>query len=257
MGVDAARLEPTGQPEAITAGLEGDYNALDPGHGDQGVANSVREFCCVQLERLLCRRPNGLYVGYFELDGELARGAERVRLAQPRAADRHIQPNRKLLRRIAGRLQLYATDQIVVGGEVDATFPTFLDRNGISTGGITNLTSPTLGAETYGETVLASGTVRGRIGYAAPGSWLFYATGGFAWTYDQQLLTRVATGANKSPFLWRLGYAAGAGVDAPVAPHWTARLKICSPGTATTAPRSSAARSSSLPTFPCQQVRAS
>ena len=115
-------------------------------------------------------------------------------------------------------------NRIVVGGEVDATFPTFLNRAGISTGGITNLTSPTLGAETYGETVLASGTVRGRIGYA-PGSWLFYATGGFAWTYDQQLLTQVATGANESPFLWRLGYAAGAGVEAPVAPHWTARLE--------------------------------
>ena len=115
-------------------------------------------------------------------------------------------------------------NRIVIGGEVDATFPTFLNRAGISTGGITNLTSPTLGAETYGETVLASGTVRGRIGYA-PGSWLFYATGGFAWTYDQQLLTQVATGANESPFLWRLGYAAGAGVEAPVAPHWTARLE--------------------------------
>jgi high affinity Mn2+ porin len=114
--------------------------------------------------------------------------------------------------------------RILIGGEVDATFPTFPDRNGISTGGITNLTSPTLGAETYSETVLASGTVRGRIGYA-PGSWLFYATGGFAWTYDQQSLTQVATGASESPFLWRLGYAAGAGVEAPVAPHWTARLE--------------------------------
>ena len=115
-------------------------------------------------------------------------------------------------------------NRLVVGGEVDATFPTFPDRNRISTGGISNLTSPTFGAETYSETVLASGTVRGRIGYA-PGSWLFYATGGFAWTYNQQSLTQVATGASESPFLWRLGYAAGAGVEAPVAPHWTARLE--------------------------------
>ena len=115
-------------------------------------------------------------------------------------------------------------NRLLFGGEVDATFPTFPDRNRISTGGISNLTSPTLGAETYSETVLASGTVRGRIGYA-PGSWLFYATGGFAWTYNQQSLTQVATGASESPFLWRLGYAAGAGVEAPVAPHWTARLE--------------------------------
>src|SRR5450759_887692 len=30
VGLDAARLEPACQPEAVTAGLEGDYNALDP-----------------------------------------------------------------------------------------------------------------------------------------------------------------------------------------------------------------------------------
>jgi opacity protein-like surface antigen len=73
-------------------------------------------------------------------------------------------------------------NRIVFGAEVDATFPSFPDLSGISIGGISNLTSPTFGAETFSETVLASGTVRGRIGYA-PGSWLFYATGGFAWTY--------------------------------------------------------------------------
>jgi high affinity Mn2+ porin len=115
-------------------------------------------------------------------------------------------------------------NRVVIGGEVDATFPTFPDRNGVSTGGITNLISPTLGSETYSETTLVSGTVRGRIGYA-PGNWLFYATGGFAWTYDQLSLTQNATGVSESPFLWRLGYAAGAGVEAPIAPHWTARLE--------------------------------
>jgi high affinity Mn2+ porin len=115
-------------------------------------------------------------------------------------------------------------NRVVIGGEVDATFPTFPDRAGISTGGITNLFSPALGSETYSETMLASDTVRGRIGYA-PGNWLFYATGGFTWTYDQLSLTQNATAANESPFLWRLGYAAGAGVEAPIAPHWTARLE--------------------------------
>jgi high affinity Mn2+ porin len=66
--------------------------------------------------------------------------------------------------------------------------------------------------------------VRGRIGYA-PGSWLFYATGGFAWAYDQLTLTQLATGTTESPSLWRLGWAAGAGVEVPVLPHWTARLE--------------------------------
>ena len=72
--------------------------------------------------------------------------------------------------------------------------------------------------------MLSSGTVRGRIGYA-PGNWLLYATGGFAWTYDQLTLTQLATGTTDMPFLWRLGWAAGAGVEVPVAPHWTASIQ--------------------------------
>jgi high affinity Mn2+ porin len=115
-------------------------------------------------------------------------------------------------------------NRVLLGTEVDATFPAFPNLSGLSIGNITNLTSPTLGAETYGENVLASGTVRGRVGYA-PGSWLFYVTGGFAWTYNQQTLTQVSTGNSGTPFLWRLGWAAGVGVEAPIIPHWTARLE--------------------------------
>jgi high affinity Mn2+ porin len=66
--------------------------------------------------------------------------------------------------------------------------------------------------------------VRGRIGYAS-GNWLLYATGGFAWSRDQLLLTQLATGATDFPQLWRFGWAAGAGVEAAIAPHWTARLE--------------------------------
>ena len=57
-------------------------------------------------------------------------------------------------------------NRVVVGAEADVTFPGFPNSAGISIGGISNLTSPTLGAETFSETVLTSGTVRGRIGYA-------------------------------------------------------------------------------------------
>jgi high affinity Mn2+ porin len=116
------------------------------------------------------------------------------------------------------------SNRVVVGAEVDASFPAFPNLAGISIGGTSTFTSPTLGAASYSETVLSSGTVRGRIGYA-PGSWLFYATGGFAWTYDQLSLTQLAGGATQSPFLWRLGWAAGAGVEVPLVPHWTARLE--------------------------------
>ena len=69
--------------------------------------------------------------------------------------------------------------------------------------------------------------LRGRIGYA-PGNWLLYATGGFAWSYDQ--LTRTQLGGTRvttrrMPFLWRLGWTAGAGIEVPVAPHWTASIQ--------------------------------
>ncbi len=115
-------------------------------------------------------------------------------------------------------------NRFVLGAEVDASFPSFLGNSGVSIGGTSTFASPTLGAVSYSETVLSSGTVRGRFGYA-PGSWLFYATGGFAWTYDRQTQTQLATGASEQPFLWRLGWAAGAGVEVPVAPHWTAQLE--------------------------------
>ena len=115
-------------------------------------------------------------------------------------------------------------NRVLIGAEIDASFPAFQNLAGISIGGISNFTSPTLGAVSYSETVLSSGTVRGRIGYA-PGNWLFYATGGFAWSYDQLTLTQLASGTTDMPFLWRLGWAAGAGVEVPILPHWTARLE--------------------------------
>jgi high affinity Mn2+ porin len=114
-------------------------------------------------------------------------------------------------------------NRLVVGAEADASFPAWPNSGGISIGGASTFSSP-VGPESYSETVLSSGTVRGRIGYA-PGNWLLYATGGFAWSYDQLTLTQLATGSTDTLFLWRFGWAAGAGVEAPVAPHWTARLE--------------------------------
>jgi high affinity Mn2+ porin len=125
---------------------------------------------------------------------------------------------------IQGGYNYMLPNRVLVGAEVDASFPSFPSLAGLSIGGTSNFASPTLGALSYSETVLSSGTVRGRIGYA-PGHWLFYATGGFAWTYNRQTLTQIASGTSESPFLWRLGWAAGAGIEVPVAPRWTARLE--------------------------------
>ena len=116
-------------------------------------------------------------------------------------------------------------NRLVAGAEVDASFPAWPNLSGISIGGTQTFTSPTLGtALSYSETVLSSGTVRGRIGYA-PENWLFYLTGGLAWTYNRQTLTQLSSGLAESPSLWRFGWAAGAGVEVPVLPHWTAKLE--------------------------------
>src|SRR6202142_2342388 len=94
-------------------------------------------------------------------------------------------------------------NRVVLGIEADGSFPTFPDPvSGLTTGGISNFTSPSFGAGTFSENVLASGTGRGRIGYA-PGHWLFYATGGLDWTYDQQTLVQNATGTTEDRFLYR------------------------------------------------------
>jgi high affinity Mn2+ porin len=122
-------------------------------------------------------------------------------------------------------------NRILLGAEVDATFAAFqtvpsgVNPFGLGFGGISAFTAPNVGAVNLAETMLWSGTARGRIGYA-PGHWLFYATGGFAWAYNEQALTQVGgAGLSQSVFLWRLGWAAGGGVEVPIAPHWTARLE--------------------------------
>lgn len=70
-------------------------------------------------------------------------------------------------------------NRFVIGAETDVSFPSSPNLAGISIGGTSTLSSPSLGAETFSENVISFGSVRGRIGYA-PGNWLLYATGGFA-----------------------------------------------------------------------------
>lgn len=115
-------------------------------------------------------------------------------------------------------------NRFVIGTAVDASFPSWPNLAGVSIGDISAPFASDKGPESYAETMLDFGTVRGRVGYA-PGNWLFYATGGFAWAYDQLTLTQLTSGVTDSPLLWRLGWAAGAGVEVPLVPHWTASLE--------------------------------
>ncbi len=79
-----------------------------------------------------------------------------------------------------------------------------------------------------------SGTARARVGYA-PGNWLLYATGGFAWSYDQFTRTQLAgvpVGGTVQPggvetllMVLRVGGAVGAGIELALTPSWVARLE--------------------------------
>ena len=125
------------------------------------------------------------------------------------------------------------SNRIMIGVEADASFHPFPNVDGLSITGTTNFNSPVIGPASFSETAVTFGTVRGRIGYA-PGSWLFYATGGLAWSYNQQTLTQTASGSSESPLLWRFGWAAGAGVEVPIAPNWTAKAEYLWTGYPTT-----------------------
>ena len=126
-------------------------------------------------------------------------------------------------------------NRFVLGAALDASFPAFPDRAGISIGGSSTFASPAIGAESYGETVLSFGTVRGRVGYA-PGDWLVYATGGLAWTYDQAMLTQLGNWCDR----WRASCGDSVGRPEPASRSLSRRTgrqrsNICSPTTAAAA----------------------
>ena len=104
------------------------------------------------------------------------------------------------------------------------SFPGF-PRNGL--GGTSIFSTPEIGLASYSENVLHSGTLRGRFGYA-PDNWLVYATGGFAWSYDQLTLTQLADNTADGipiPVAAGLGWVAGLGVEWAFAPNWSANVE--------------------------------
>jgi high affinity Mn2+ porin len=93
-------------------------------------------------------------------------------------------------------------------------------------------TSPATGQAAYRDTVLGTGTLRGRLGYDF-NPWLIYATGGLAWSYDRLERTQLAGTAGTAAagdvytaLTWRLGWVAGLGVEVPIAPAWSAKLEF-------------------------------
>jgi high affinity Mn2+ porin len=117
------------------------------------------------------------------------------------------------------------SNRVVLGLVADASFPSWPNLSGISIGGWTSYFSPAIGDQvTYSENVNLFGSVRARVGYA-PSNWLVYATGGLAWTYNQLTLSQDTNGTTDTALLWRFGWTAGAGIEVPIAPHWTATIE--------------------------------
>src|SRR5262249_61573113 len=104
-------------------------------------------------------------------------------------------------------------------------YPSFrrFPRHNISIGGESIFSTPDIGLASYRENVLHFGTLRGRVGYA-PANWLFYGTGGFAWTYDQLTLTQLTDGTTDSPFFWGLWWVGGVGVADAFSPQWAGHV---------------------------------
>jgi high affinity Mn2+ porin len=119
-----------------------------------------------------------------------------------------------------------ATSRLVFGVEADIAAPN-------TAAGTSMISSVPTGQAEYGETVLQSGTARGRVGYAFE-KWMVYGTGGFGWTYDQLTRSQIfgtPIGSSATPgtaetiLLWRFGWAAGAGIEVAIAPNWSAKLE--------------------------------
>ena len=118
--------------------------------------------------------------------------------------------------------------RIVVGAEADVSFPSLL-------GGSSTFSSPSSGTASYQDLVEFSGTLRARVGYAT-GKWLFYATGGLAYSYDQLTRTQLSgmpAGGTALPgtvdnhfMVPRFGAVAGGGIELALTPKWMARVEF-------------------------------
>jgi high affinity Mn2+ porin len=126
----------------------------------------------------------------------------------------------------------------LLGFEADVSFPSFTETTPHLISGMSTLSSASIGQASYAEQVEFSGTLRGRVGYApniGASHWLFYATGGLAWTYDQFTRTQLAgmpaggtamPGTVENLFMQpRVGWTGGAGAEVALWSNWSARAE--------------------------------
>jgi outer membrane immunogenic protein len=130
---------------------------------------------------------------------------------------------------------------VVGGGQIGYNFmvaPNFLlgieaDVDGTSLSG--SALSPS-GADRGNAKIDAFGTVRGRVGFTQ-NNWLFYGTGGFAWSTGSVTRTQIvaqptavppipaAAGTVETSSNTRTGWAAGGGVEWGFAQNWTVKAE--------------------------------
>jgi high affinity Mn2+ porin len=106
--------------------------------------------------------------------------------------------------------------RLLVGVEGDISFPNFLDDGIVS--------ARTTPSSAVTEKLDFVSTVRGRAGYAFD-HWLFYATGGLAWSQARFLEGSNSTGNEDKILRMPAGWALGTGVELAIVPGWTARLE--------------------------------
>ena len=113
---------------------------------------------------------------------------------------------------------------LVLGVEGDLSFPSDIS-------GSQAVSSVSAGQASYSDTLLMSGTARGRVGYAFH-NWLLYGTAGLAFSRDQINRTQINGTAGKAvagdidtELLTRWGVTVGAGVEVGLTPRLSAKLE--------------------------------
>jgi outer membrane immunogenic protein len=105
------------------------------------------------------------------------------------------------------------------------------DVSGADLNGTAIIASATAARPQFKEKVDAFGTARGRVGFIA-NNWLFYGTGGFAWSDDTFTRTQIVAGPQSPPLgdvrtnsPTRTGWSAGGGIEYGFTKNWTARIE--------------------------------
>jgi high affinity Mn2+ porin len=109
------------------------------------------------------------------------------------------------------------TSGFLVGVESDVSFANFLGADDI-------VRSRFTAQGNLAEKIDYIGRLRGRLGYAS-GDWLFYGTGGFAWSQARFIETPGLIADEDKVLRTRPGWVLGAGAEVAIAPDWSARLE--------------------------------